>query len=43
MLLPALFSAITLMGAPSGAASAYEMEIYVRDKVSETVFMAPPG
>jgi hypothetical protein len=43
MLLPALFSAIALMGTPSGAASAYEMEIYVRDKVSETVFMAPPG
>ena len=43
MLLPSLFSAIVLMGTPSAAASAYEMEIYVRDKTRETVFLAAPG
>lgn len=43
MLLPALFSAIALMGTPSAAASAYEMEIYVRDNTRETVFLAAPG
>lgn len=43
MPLPALLSAIALMASPASAASAYEMEIYVRDKTSETVFMAPPG
>lgn len=42
MPLPALFSALALMASPASGASAYEMEIYVRDKTSETVFLAPP-
>ncbi|PKP82340.1 MAG: hypothetical protein CVT79_05265 [Alphaproteobacteria bacterium HGW-Alphaproteobacteria-18] len=43
MLLPALFSAIALIGTPVGSTSPYDMDIYVRDKARETVFMASPG
>lgn len=41
MIAPTLFSAIALLAAPAAAASAYEMEIHVRDKARETVFLAP--
>ncbi|MFN3609760.1 MAG: hypothetical protein ACK4Y9_11905 [Hyphomonas sp.] len=42
MLLPGLFSLMALMGTPA-ATSPYDMQIYVRDKATETVFLAPPG
>jgi hypothetical protein len=42
MPVPALLSAIALMASPASADSPYEMEIYVREKVSETVFLAAP-
>ncbi len=41
MLLPAAMSLMALMGT-SGAASAYEMDVYVRSNDRETVFLAPP-
>lgn len=43
MLMPALLSSLALMASPASAASAYEAEVYVRDKTTETVFLAPPG
>lgn len=43
MPLPALLSAIALMASPASADSPYEAEVYVRDKTTETVFLAPPG
>lgn len=42
MLLPALFSAIALMGAPA-AVSPHEMEVVVSGLERETVFLAAPG
>lgn len=42
MPLPALFSAIALMGAPA-AGSPYEMEVLVSGLERETVFLAAPG
>ncbi|MFN4024929.1 MAG: hypothetical protein ACK4MQ_08850 [Hyphomonas sp.] len=41
MLIPSLLSAIALMASP--AASVYQLDFYIQDQASRTVFMAAPG